>query len=203
MQATSQKSDPQLHLWTRAEYHQMAEAGIFQNRRVQLIEGQVVEMSPVAEAGRSPLTSRHAAAIDLVVEIFRQSLGMGTYIRQQKPLILSEISEPEPDIAVVRGSIRDYTQQHPTEALLVLEVSDSTLRYDQQIKSSLYAKAGLTEYWIVNLVNDLLEVYRDPSQDSESVYGFSYSSKLVLTSQDSIVPLNFPDVVIQVRDLLP
>ncbi len=195
MQATSQKSDPQLHLWTRAEYHQMAEAGIFQNRRVQLIEGQVVEISP--------MKSRHAAAIDLVVEIFRQSLGMGTYIRQQKPLILSEISEPEPDIAVVRGSIRDYTQQHPTEALLVLEVSDSTLRYDQQIKSSLYAKAGLTEYWIVNLVNDLLEVYRDPSQNSESVYGFSYSSKLVLTSQDSIVPLNFPDVVIQVRDLLP
>jgi Uma2 family endonuclease len=111
MQAASQKSDPQLHLWTRAEYHQMAEAGIFQNRRVQLIEGQVVEMSPVAEAGRSPLTSRHA--------------------------------------------------------------------------------------------NDLLEVYRDPSQNSESVYGFSYASKSMFTSQDSIVPLNFPDVVIQVKDLLP
>lgn len=195
MQATSQKSDPQLHLWTRAEYHQMAEAGILQNRRVQLIEGQIVEMSP--------MRSRHAAAIDWVVEVLRQSLGMGMYIRQQKPLILSEISEPEPDIAVVRGSIRDYTRQHPTEALLVVEVSDSTLSYDQEIKGSLYAKAGLTEYWIVNLVNNLLEVYREPSQSSESVYGYSYRRKSVLTSQDSIEPFNFPDVVIQVKDLLP
>ncbi|NJK61961.1 MAG: Uma2 family endonuclease [Synechococcaceae cyanobacterium SM2_3_1] len=104
----------------------MAEAGLFLDQRVQLIEGQVVEMSPFAPAGRSPMKSAHATAINFTAEILRSVLPAGTHIREQQPLVLSPISEPEPDIAVISGTIREYAQHHPTTALVVIEISDST-----------------------------------------------------------------------------
>ena len=117
----------------------------FEGRRVELIEGQVIDMA----AMKSP----HAVAIDLVDAALKAVVWQcGTTIRQQKPFVVSDISEPEPDVAVVRGSIRDYTDAHPAAAALLVEIADTSVSYDRKFKGSLYAKAGVVEYWIVNLV---------------------------------------------------
>ncbi|MEM8544027.1 MAG: Uma2 family endonuclease [Cyanobacteria bacterium P01_H01_bin.119] len=157
---------PQVHIWTRAEYHRMAALNFFDGRRVELIEGQVIDMA----AMKSP----HAVAVDLVHEALKMAFGDGYYIRQQKPFVISDISEPEPDVAVVPGSIRDYATAHPTVAALIVEVADSSLSYDRETKGSLYAKAGVAEYWIVNLVAQQLEVYQQPVEVEEGVYGWGY-----------------------------
>ncbi len=190
-----QKGDPVLHLWTREEYDQMAEAGLFLNKRVQLVEGQVVEMSL--------MKSTHAAAINFTVEVLRSVLPPGMHIREQQPLVLSSISEPEPDIAVVSGTIRDYVQDHPMTALLLIEISDTTLKFDRQVKGSLYARADLQDYWIVNLVDRCLEVYRSPQIDPEATYGFRYGESVIYALDQSITPLALPDKPILVSDLLP
>ncbi len=189
------EKDPVLHLWTREDYHQMAAAGLFLNKRVQLIEGQVVEMSPMKSAP--------AAAINFTVEVLRSLLPSGVHIREQQPLVLSPTSEPEPDVAIVAGTIRDYVRDHPTTALLVIEISDSTLRFDRQIKGSLYARADLQDYWIVNLVDRCLEVYRSPEVDPEAMYGFRYSESMIYSLDQSVTPLAFPDKLISAAHLLP
>lgn len=189
------ESDPRLHLWTREEYDRMAEAGLFLDKRVQLIEGQVVEMSPM----KGP----HAAAINLTAEILRSLLLPGLHIRVQQPLALSSISEPEPDVALVSGSIRDFVQGHPTTALWVIEIADSTLRFDRQVKGSLYARAGLQDYGIVNLVDRCVEVYRSPQPDPRSPYGFRYADALIYTLTEIITPLAYPDQGIRGADLMP
>ena len=101
-------SQPQVHVWTRDEYHRMAELGFFDERRVELVEGQVIDMA----AMKSP----HAAAVGLVDAALKAVFGAEYYIRQQKPFVISDISEPEPDIAVVLGTVRDYVEAHPTQA---------------------------------------------------------------------------------------
>ena len=189
------ESDPVLHRWTREEYHQMGQVGLFLDKRVQLIEGQVVEMSPMKSA--------HATAINFTVEVLRSLLLLGMHIREQQPLVLSPTSEPEPDIAIVSGLIREYVQDHPTTALLVVEISDSTLRFDRQVKGSLYARSDLQDYWIVNLVDRCLEVYRSPRVDPEAMYGFRYGEPMIYSRDQSLTPLALPDRSISVATLLP
>src|SRR5919198_1146345 len=119
---------PRLRLWTREEYLKMVEAGVFKpGERVELIEGRNVAMSPQ--------NSPHFTAVSLVEEALRTLFGAGYVVRVQGPLDLSPTSQPEPDIAVVRGTIRDYAGAHPTTALLVVEVSDSTLAFDRGEKA--------------------------------------------------------------------
>ncbi len=190
-----QDQDPRPHLWTRAEYEQMGDLGLFQDRRIQLIEGQVVEMSP--------MKSSHASAVDLVAEALQHACGGAFYVRQQKPLALTDRSEPEPDVAVIAGSIRDYVEAHPTTALLVIEVSDSTLAFDQQVKTRLYAQSQLQEYWILNLVDRCLEVYRLPQQDPNDPSQWIYVEQCVYHVQDRVEPLILPQRQICVADLLP
>ena len=186
---------PQVHRWTRHEYHRLAELGFFEGRRVELIEGQVIDMA----AMRSP----HAVAIDLVDAALKAVFGSGYYIRQQKPFVVSDISEPEPDVAVVQGSIRDYTDAHPTSAALLVEVADTSVSYDRKFKGSLYAKAGVAEYWIVNLVKRQLEVYRQPVVDDQATYGWHYAEVSTYQSGQSIAPLHATDQQVAVEDLLP
>jgi Uma2 family endonuclease len=188
MVATQQQTDPSLHLWTRVEYHHMGESGLFAGKRVQLIRGQVIEMSP--------MKSRHATGIELVNQALRSRLGSQGYVREQKPLALTPLSEPEPDIAVVTGSPRDYAQAHPTTAQLVVEVSDSTLKFDQQVKGPLYAEAGIPEYWILNLEDNTLEVYRDPTSEG-------YQTRQVYPGSAQATVLFDFEVKIPVADLLP
>jgi Uma2 family endonuclease len=165
----------------------MVEVGIFGPAdKVELLDGEIVEMSPER--------SRHAAAVDLALDALRAAFGRGFTVRVQHPLALSETSEL--DLAVVVGSARDYVAQHPSSALLVVEVADTSLEYDRGRKAAAYARAGIQEHWILNIQEAKLEVCRDPSDAG-------YRSKSVLGPEASLAPLARPERVVPVADLLP
>ena len=180
--------DPAVHRWTRAEFRRMGEIGLFDGRHVQLIRGQVIDMSPIK--------SRYATGILNVMRVLGSILPNTAHLRPQLPLMLGNFSEPEPDTAIVAGSLEDFAHNHPTTALLVVEVSDSTLTFVRQTKSVLYAQAGIPEYWILNLVDNALEIYRDPQPEG-------YQSKNVHPASAQIAPLFAPNTVVSVSDLLP
>jgi Uma2 family endonuclease len=187
---------PSPRLWTREEYYKMAEAGVFRpDERVELIGGRIVTMSPQ--------NSPHFTAICLVEDRFRAIFGAGYVVRVQGPLDLSPSSQPEPDIAVVRGNVRDYASAHPTTALLIVEVSESSLTFDRGEKACLYASAGIPEYWLVNLLDRRLEAYRDPVSMTGQPYGYGYQSGTHYFAADVVTPLAAPQGVIKVADLLP
>jgi Uma2 family endonuclease len=117
------------------------------------------------------------------------------------PLALTDDSEPEPDVAVVTGNPREYRDAHPTTALLIVEVADATLPYDRERKANLYARAGIADYWIVNLLDRCLEVYRRPTQAGTA--NARYADRAVLPAETSIAPLATPDKSIAIADLLP
>lgn len=188
-------TEPQVHLWTRSEYDRMAELGFFERKRVELIEGQVIEMSPMG--------SLHATTVALTAKAVERAFGPEYFARWQMPFNVGEYSEPEPDVAIIAGAIRDYTQEHPTTAALIVEVAETSLAYDRDTKSSLYAKVGIADYWIVNLVDLQLEVYRTPRSDEDALYGFGYADKAVLRVGDVVQPLAQPQSEIAVADLLP
>ncbi|MFL6200473.1 MAG: Uma2 family endonuclease [Thermoanaerobaculia bacterium] len=176
------------HRWTREEYERMAEAGFFHpEARLELIEGIVYDMAPQG--------SLHTTVVHALIEALRQALP-GSYIRVQSPLALGENSEPEPDVAIVPGSLWDYEDKHPSTALLVAEVSRQSLLHDRGKKRPAYARHGIPECWILNLRNKTLEVYRDPS-------GERYRTQLLLKAGDTVSPLARPEAVIAVADLLP
>ena len=187
---------PHPRLWTREEYYKMAEVGVFRpGERVELIGGRIVTMSPQ--------NSPHFTAICLAEDALRTIFGAGYAVRVQGPLDLSPSSQPEPDIAVVRGSIRDYASDHPTTALLVVEVSETSLTFDRGEKASLYASAGIPEYWIVNLLDRRLEVYRDPVPMPGQPYGYGYRNYTHYFAADEVATLAAPQGAIKVADLLP
>lgn len=186
-------AEPTTRRWTRDEYHKVAALGVFADERVELIGGQIVTQSPQG--------SEHVAATDRVAEKLRDIFGAGFWVRMQFPLDLGQLSEPEPDIAVVRGRREDYTD-HPTTALLIVEVSDTTLAYDCGAKASLYAAAGIDEYWIVNLNDRQLEVFREPVADPAMTFGHKYNSRTILKSGDTVSPLAAPRASLHVNELL-
>jgi len=180
-------ADPQLKSWTREEYYRMGDAGLFHDQRVELIDGEILTMSPMKAA--------HAVAIGLVTAAMRAVFGPGYWIRVQLPLVLGTESEPEPDVAVVPGEPRDYPE-HPTTALLLIEISDTTLSFDRGRKCALYAEFCVPEYWIVNLLDRQVEVYRDPV-DGE------YQTRKSFDSDEELSPLAAPAASVPVSDLLP
>jgi len=178
-----------VHRWTREEYERLAEDGFFgPEGRVELIEGIVYDMSPQK--------SLHAAGVRLVERALSRIFGDGWDVRGQMPLALGDDSEPEPDVAVVAGSPRDYRDAHPTTAALIVEVADASVAYDRKRKAPLYARAGIPEFWLLVLSEEKLEVYRDPSP-------LGYRSRRVLGRGDTVSPLARPDVALTVDDLLP
>jgi Uma2 family endonuclease len=173
----------------------MAELGVFKpGERVELMGGRIIEMAPQ----HSP----HATALLLTQDELRAVFIAGYVVRMQLPLDVSPSSQPEPDLAIVQGNIRDYTNAHPSMALLVVEVSDSTLAFDRGEKASLYASAGVPEYWIVNLKDRCLEVHRDPIPMLQP-YGYGYRSRTQYFSTDTVSPLAAPQSAVKVEDLLP
>jgi Uma2 family endonuclease len=187
---------PRTHQWTRAEYDRLIEIGVFQpGEPVELLGGELV----VAE----PQSSLHYTAIRLVEDALRCAFGSGWQVRTQGPIALDDESEPEPDVAVAAGSVRDYRREHPTRPVLVVEVSASSLGLDRSHKGSLYARAGLGDYWIVNLESRVLEVYREPVTDSAAAFGWKYSAVRMLGGDESVRPLAAPDALVRVADLLP
>lgn len=178
------------HRWTRDEYHRMIEIGLFDDARVELLDGEVWEMSPQ----RRP----HYRTIRAVTDALEAAFGASYDVQQQAPLGLGDNGEPEPDVAVVVGSWADY-EDHPTTAdvKIVVEVSDSSLTKDRTKKADNYARAGIADYWIVNLVNRQLEVHRNPSPKG------AYQSIQILGLAKTVAPLHAPGAQIRVADLLP
>ena len=181
--------------FTRVEYDRLIDAGFFRpDDPVELLGGQLI----VAE----PQGSRHYAALRATHEAVRAAFGPGWEIRGQGPLALDDESEPEPDVAVVPGSFRDYRAAHPSRPVLVIEIAESSLAVDRAHKGSLYARAHLADYWIVNLTEQVLEVYRDPAPDPSAPFGWRYRSIAILAEWAATTPLALPDRPISVRDLL-
>ena len=189
-----QTQAPHTRKWTKAEYYRMAELGWFRGQRVELIEGEIVVLSP-QNVG-------HFTTTDRATEVQRVAFGPGYWVRMQGPLDLGDPTEPEPDVSVVLGSRDDYTG-HPTTAVLIVEVSDSSLSYDRNRKASLYARAGIADYWIVNLVDAQVEVYRQPTADPTAHHGFAYADETIVPATGTLFPLAAPTVTIPAADLLP
>ena len=194
MQVAEQSPGPASRRWSRAEYYQMAELGWFNGQRAELIGGEVVVVNPQKHP--------HASTVDQVAEILRDTFSAGYWVRMQLPLSIAASSEPEPDVAVVSGERAEYTD-HPTSAVLVVEVSDTTLQFDRSRKMSLYAQAGIRDYWIVNLIDRVLEVYREPVEDGGQPFGFRYRDVRRLSPDEKVAPLEKPESGIAVAALLP
>ena len=189
---------PGRHLWTREKYERATELGLLgPDDRVELIEGEIVQ--------KMPQKSPHATAISLTLEALRFAFPVGFVVRPQLPLSVGDFSEPEPDLAVVVGSLRDFRVAQPAaeNAVLVVEVSDSALLPDQTTKAGLYARAGIGEYWIVNLPERVLEVYRQPASMENTPLGYGYQQVTRLTETETVTPLAAPNAVVAVVDLLP
>ena len=182
--------------WTRAEYDRLIEIGAFRpGDPIELLGGDLV----VAE----PQSGSHYTAIYLAEEALRRVFGPGWLVRTQAPIALDDESEPEPDVAVAQGPPREFSRQHPARPVLVLEVALSSLTLDRDHKGSLYARAQLEDYWIVNLVDRVLEVYRQPVPDATAAFGWRYASRQALGPEASVAPLAAPAARVSVADLLP
>ena len=179
----------QRHHWSREEYDRMIAAGIFHpEARLELIEGEIINMTPQG--------SLHATAVQLATELLKKAFSSQFAIRVQLPLALEDSSEPEPDLAVVIGSPRDYRDAHPTAAVLIVEIADSTLTFDRQQKKKLYARTGIEDYWIINLIDQQVEIYRNPKNED-------YLQNTTLTPGQSITPLASSGTPINITDMLP
>ena len=182
--------------WTRVQYERAIECGIFRDdERLELLDGVLVVKEP---QGRP-----HAAAIDLVADALRRAFGQGWLVRQQVHFASGPMSRPEPDVYVVPGSPRDYLRSDPTRPVLIVEVSQSRLRFDRRRKSAIYARAGVLDYWIVNLVDSVVEVRRDPGRLAGPPRAWGYASVESFRAPAVITPLAAPDARVGVADVLP
>ncbi len=188
---------PGRRLLTRFEFERVADSGAFgPEERLELIEGEII-------AQDLPLKPSCATAVSLVEIALRRAFAEGYYVRGQLPLALGEYNEPLPDIAVVIGSVRDYENDHPTTAVLIAEIADTSLRYDRVTKAGLYARAGVPEFWIININERVLEVYREVVPMRVRAFGYYYAQVTTYTEEDAVSPLAVPDAVIAVSELLP
>jgi len=193
---------PRRWKWTRDFYYGAIEAGLFdENDKVELLGGELVEEGMVDRM--APQSPEHASAVDLLGDALRAAFGSGFRVRVQSPLSLGLDSDPEPDVAVVRGSPSDYHHHHPAAAELVVEVSRNSAQFDRRVKAGLYASARIPEYWIVDLTAGVLEVHRDPEPAADVPFEAAYRTVHTLWAQDSVSPLGAPSAEIVVGGLLP
>jgi Uma2 family endonuclease len=231
--ATAPRRDPSPRLWTDAEFARMRQLGLFGGRDVELVGGTVVErpggrpfvftrkeyyplgdnhffrgqrvqlIGGVILQEVSPMNPPHAVAVRLATKAAESIFTAGYDVRVQLPIDLGLISEPEPDAAVVTGSPRDYLIDHPKTAVLVIEVAEATVEDDTHDKASLYASGGIEDYWVVDLVNDQVLVFRSPKPEAGSKFGLNYASVLAHKRDDKLTPLAAPNARVLVSDLLP
>lgn len=181
--------------WTLQEFECAAAAGVFgPEERLELIAGELIP--------KRTQNSAHATALRLMEKALSRVFMAGYDVRSQLPLVLED-DKPEPDVAVVRGDARDFAQAHPTGAVLVIEIPNTTLAFDQTTKAALYARAGIAEYWIVNLPSRIVEVHRQPAPMSAQPLGHGYRSLTRHTEEESVAPLAAAQAAIKVADLLP
>lgn len=172
--------------WTVNEYHRMIQVGILQDRRVELLAGEIHEMTP-----EGPPHTFYGGSL---ADFFRYRLGNRALVREAHPITLAD-SEPEPDIAIVRGSWPNYRQRHPgpEDIFLLVEISDSSLTKDLELKKSIYAAAGIQEYWVLDLTKLRLIMFRNPQRDN-------YQSRQEF-QEGAIAPIAFPDIEILLSQL--
>lgn len=185
-----------LRRFTLAEYHHLAELGFFlENERVELIHGQIVEMAAKGTA--------HEVCLTRLLRELPKLLGARATLRCQSPLVLPQDSEPEPDFTIVRNRADDYLDAHPEPAdvLFVIEISDSSLSYDQEVKLPLYAQGGISDYWIFNVVNNQLELYSEPYQDLQGKFG--YGVKRILLPNKIVTLPCFPELSLDLSRVFP
>lgn len=176
--------------FTADQYHKLAEIGVLtEDDRVELIDGEIVDMAPIGD--------RHFGHVNGFTAVFSETFRGRATLHIQNPVRLGLRREPQPDVVLLRRREDHYRSRMPSpeDVLLLVEIADSSLDYDRNTKVPLYAEAGIVEYWLVNLVDDVILVYRDPSPTG---YGVVH----VLRRGDTIRPVSFPDVEIAVADVL-
>ena len=179
--------------WSRAEYGRLVETGVLSDETLELIGGHLI----VAE----PQGDRHAAAIGVVGAVLNAALPRGFVVRMQAAIALDDESQPEPDVAVVAGAHEDYRTRLPSRAALVIEVAETSLGFDRGVKAGVYARGGVQDYWIVNLVERILEVHRDPAANPAAPYGWHYRAVDRLSPTATVSPLALPTVRIPAAHL--
>jgi Uma2 family endonuclease len=184
------EESPRRHRVTVEEFYRMAEVGLLApDARVELIDGEIIDMPPIG--------SRHTAVVDRMNALLGRAVGDRAIVRVQGPVRLDDFSEPQPDLALLAPCADFYEQRHPgpADTLLVVEVSDTTLRYDRQIKSALYARHGIPELWIFDTQRKELHVFRDPSDSG-------YSQVFMADRQASLQVVRLPGVTIDSSALI-
>jgi Uma2 family endonuclease len=175
----------------RVEYERLAECGFFHpTERLELIAGLLLV--------REPQGSPHATGITLALHALQAAFGAGWVVRPQLPIALDDDSEPEPDLVVVRSHARDFSSAHPSSVALIVEVSETSLAFDRGV----YARAGIADYWIVNLIDRVVEIHREP-RAAPAAHGWHYGSMRLARPGESITPLALPNARLRVIELLP
>jgi Uma2 family endonuclease len=176
-------------VFTVHEYHLMGKAGILtEDDRVELLDGEIVQMTPIG--------SRHAYCVDRLTQLLVEGLARRALVRVQSPVRLSEHSEPQPDVALLRPD-RSYATAHPgpPDILLLIEVAETSVETDRQVKVPMYARAGVPETWVIDLTANRVEVYRQPTSEG-------YRSTERIGRGNSLAPQVFPELMLSVDDLL-
>lgn len=172
------------------EYYLMAKAGILkEDDRVELIEGEIVEMAPIG--------SRHASCVIRLIQFLTQQVASRALVSAQNPVHLGEHSEPQPDISLLRPRADFYSTAHPgpADVLLLIEVADTSVEYDRGVKVPLYARAGIGEFWLVDLAGESIEVYQSPAPDG-------YRQVRVVRQEDRLAPEALPELELSARGIL-
>ena len=182
--------------FTLEEYHRLTDLGFFtEDDRIELIRGEIIQMA----AKGTPHTT---CCSNLLEELATLVVGLAK-IRCQDPIVILSNSEPEPDFVIVKKRADNYLSGHPTasDILLIIEIADSTLKYDREIKLPLYAEAGISDYWLFNLVNNHLEAYSKPYQELQGSFGYSVK-QIVLPNQSIPLPC-FPELSLDLSKIFP
>ncbi len=171
----------------------MSDLGILDpSQRTELIAGQIILMTSKG--------TPHVLTLRLLATAIENALGdrSAVFVSTQDPIRLDNFSEPEPDIALVKGTILDYAEAHPgaEDIYLVIEVADSTLKQDCEVKDKLYARSSIAEYWVIDIKNRQVQIFRDPTPTG-------YGSQLILTETHSVSPLAFPEMILAIASILP
>jgi Uma2 family endonuclease len=187
---------PGLHRWSRREYARLIDHGLLdEDDPVELLDGLLLVKEPQA--------SPHRTAILLAARALERAFGEGWFVQMQCPIILDDRSEPEPDVCVVRGVPRDYIAAHPSHPALVVEVAQSGLAVACGRKATAYARARIADYWIVNLVDRVVEVRREPARPGPARRAWGYAAVQILGGDATVTPLAGPAAAVRVADLLP
>jgi Uma2 family endonuclease len=188
-------SGPQPHRWTIAEYRELAKTGLFHDKKTMLLDGVLYVMVMP--------NPPHDTSLNLAYEFLRAAFPTGHHVRNQQGFDIGTHNDPGPDLAVVTGSIRDYASRTPTTAVMIVEVADTSLALDTTKKAEEYATARVPEYWVIDVTNRQLHVFRDPVPLPAGLGAIAYRTHQTFGPSDTLSPLAAPGASVTVADLLP